>query len=113
MMVRVNVFRTLVVIACLARAVAGAPAQTNTGEIQGVVKDPSGAVLPGAAVTVLQLSTGVTVERRTDERGLYFIGALPIGEYTLRVGLDGFRTVTRSGLTLQVGQRLDVPIVLP
>src|SRR5262249_48677220 len=88
-------------------------AQTNTGEIQGVVTDPSGAVLPGATVTAVQRGTGVTVGRRPDDRGLYFIPGLPVGEYTLLARLEGFKVLTRSGIVLQVGQRLDVPMVLP
>jgi hypothetical protein len=88
-------------------------AQTNSGEIQGVVRDASGGVLPGATVTAVQLATGVTVERRTDDQGLYFIPGLAVGEYTLRVRLEGFKVVTQSGIILQVGQRLNVPIVLP
>jgi carboxypeptidase family protein len=110
---RANLLRTILSVAVCTCSFTNAWAQTNTGEIQGVVKDASGAVLPGAMVTVVQLGTGVTVERRTDERGLYFIPGLPVGEYTVRASLDGFKVVTQSGIILQVGQRLEVPIVLP
>ena len=38
---------------------------------------------------------------------------LPVGEYTITLTLDGFKVVTRSGIILQVGQRLSLPITLP
>src|SRR5262249_53377067 len=43
----------------------------------------------------------------------FFIPALPVGEYSITVTLDGFKAVTRSDVVLQVGQRLDLPITLP
>src|ERR1700737_2892371 len=90
-----------------------AVAQTNTGELQGVVQDPLGGVLPGASVVVVHTASGLRVERRSDDSGRFFIPALPVGDYTITVTLDGFKSITRSGLTLQVGQRLDVPVTLP
>lgn len=88
-------------------------AQTNTAEIEGVVTDPLGGVLPGATVVVVHASTGLRLERVCDAGGRYFVPALPVGEYAVTVLLDGFKTTTRSGIVLQVGQRLDLPIVLP
>lgn len=103
----------LVVVACALLFATSAAAQTNTGELQGVVHDPLGGPLPGAAVVVVHSATGFRVERLFDESGRFFVPALPVGEYAITVALDGFKSVTRSGLVLQVGQRLDVPITLP
>jgi hypothetical protein len=88
-------------------------AQTNTAELKGVVKDPLGGVLPGATILAVHLGSGLRIERVSDENGRFFIPALPVGTYAITVTLDGFKTVTRSDLVLQVGQQLDLPITLP
>lgn len=67
-------------------------AQTNVGKILGVVRDPSGAAVPKATVTARLVSTGVTINRETNEAGAYVFPALPIGEYTLAVHSTGFKT---------------------
>src|SRR5438128_3507343 len=85
-------------------------AQTNTGEIQGVVKDPVGGVLPGAVIVVVHGTSGLRIERTSDQNGRFSIPALPVGEYEITATLEGFKAVTRSGLVLQVGQRLELPI---
>src|SRR5262245_3019294 len=104
------------VLACtiliLASPASGAP-QTNTGEIQGVITDPSGGVLPRATVVVRHLATGSRTERLSDDSGRFLVSALPVGEYSITAALDGFKAVTRSGLVVQVGRRLEVSIALP
>jgi carboxypeptidase family protein len=87
-------------------------AQTNTGEIQGTVKDPLGGVLSGATVVIVHVASGLRVERTSDDNGRFSAPALPVGEYTVTVTLEGFKVATRSELVLQVGQRLDLPITL-
>ena len=78
-------------------------AQLSTAEINGRVTDTSGAVLPGATVTMTQTATGLTRSLITDESGLYLISNLPTGPYRLEVALQGFRTYVQTGLVLQVG----------
>jgi hypothetical protein len=87
-------------------------AQTNTAELQGVVKDSLGGLLPGASVVIVHRITGLRVERRSDGSGRFFAPALPVGEYAMTVTLDGFKTVTLS-VSIQVGQRIDLSITLP
>lgn len=72
-----------------------APAAQITGAVRGTVRDASGAVLPGAAVTV----SGPSLQREdatavTSELGTYRAPLLPAGEYTVRAELSGFSTVT-------------------
>jgi len=87
--------------------------QTNTAEIHGIVRDPLGGLLPGAAVVAIHVASRMRVERISDANGRFFLPALPVGAYEITVTLDGFKAVTRSDVVLQVGQRLDLPITLP
>ncbi|PYS26016.1 MAG: hypothetical protein DMG11_21530 [Acidobacteria bacterium] len=87
-------------------------AQYNTAEIGGVVTDPQGAVLPGATISAIHAASGVKTERVSDGEGRFFLPALPVGEYTLTVTLPGFKQFTRTGLNLQVGQKVNLPITL-
>src|SRR6266704_2358404 len=83
-------------------------AQSSTAQINGTVKDQSGAVLPGADVTATQTATGAKRSAVTDETGSYTLTNLPIGPYTLEMALPGFRTYVQSGIVLQVN---DNPLV--
>ena len=82
---------------------APARAQLSTAEINGRVTDSSGAVLPGATVTMTQTGTGLTRSVVTDASGAYLISNLPTGPYRLEVSLQGFRSYVQTGLVLQVG----------
>ena len=65
---------------------ARAMAQMNTGEVAGLVRDSSGAALPGATVTATHAASGLVVERVTDAEGRFFLAALqarPVGHYRL------------------------------
>ncbi len=86
---------------------SGASAQI-LGNIQGYVKDSSGAVLPGATVTVKNVETGASRSAVTTATGFYNARQLPSGNYSVTAALDGFQTVQRDGVRLQVGQTLDI-----
>src|SRR5262245_1835231 len=86
--------------------------QFNAGEIGGVVKDVSGGVLPGATVTAVHTASGTSVERVSDGRGRFFLPALRIGQWDIRVSLAGFATQTRRGIILDVGRSLDLEFML-
>ena len=89
-----------------------AAAQTNTGEISGVVHDSQGGILPGATVSAEHVETGTKVERVTDERGRYFLPSLRVGSYVITTELAGFRRVLRSGVVVQLGQTLSLDFTL-
>src|ERR1043166_1324982 len=68
-------------------------AQTGTeGSILGTVADPTGAVMPGAAVTVTNIETGVSKKAVTDSEGYFQVLALPRGSYSVTVQKTGFST---------------------
>src|SRR5437773_9445554 len=87
-------------------------AQQNTGTILGVVKDSSGAVIPGVSVTVVNEETNLMRTVITGENGAFSAPALPVGRYTVKVELTGFQTQTQRGLNLEVAQELVLNPVL-
>jgi hypothetical protein len=88
-------------------AQAGATAQMN-----GTVRDTSGAVLPGVDVTATQTDTNFSRSTVTDESGNYVLSNLPTGPYRLQASLSGFRTFQRTGIVLQVNANPTILIEL-
>ena len=76
--------------------------QGSTASITGTVTDSTGAVIPGASVTVTETQTGVSHSITTGNGGDYQIPFLPVGVYSVSVHKDGFESTTRSGLKLNV-----------
>src|ERR1700676_4243130 len=73
-------------------------AQLPTGTILGLVKDASGASIPKATVTVLNVGTDLRRTFLTSEEGAYRFPALPVGRYTVKAESTGFKTETHEGL---------------
>src|SRR5208282_5277920 len=67
----------------------------GTGAIQGTVTDPSGATVPGAAVTATNILTGTETTRTSTDAGYYVLPLLDPGEYTVTVKATGFKTYTQ------------------
>ena len=67
-----------------------APAQDTRGKVQGLVSDPSNAVVAGATVTLRNENTGVQAQKVTDEYGKYLFDYVLPGDYTVSVELSGF-----------------------
>ena len=97
---------TLLVAAWL--SAAPVLAQETTGTITGRVADQSGAVVPGATVTLKHLDTGRVTEAVSNENGLYLLSALQPGSYEATFALAGFQTVVVKGIELHVNDRLEV-----
>jgi len=87
-------------------------AQISTGTINLEVKDSTGAVIPGAAVSLKHTATGLMREGVTNDRGEYRASFMPIGDYTIGVALQGFKRQSLSGLSLQVDQDANIPVTL-
>src|SRR5947209_159715 len=75
----------------------------STAQVSGIVKDQSGAILPGVEVTATQTATGSKRSVVTNETGTYVLTNLPVGPYQLEAMLPGFRTFVQTGIVLQVG----------
>ena len=98
--------------AALTLAVGSAPAQTVYGSIVGDVADASGSAIPGATVTLTNLSTNITQVTTTDASGAYtFVNVLP-GNYGIVVGKEGFKKLTRQPIEIQVQSGIRVDAVL-
>jgi hypothetical protein len=87
-------------------------AQTNTGQIEGVLWDQSRALIPGATVTATHVASNIQVVRVTDSSGEFLFPSLAIGEYTLSVSSPGFKQLTKTGIDLRIGQVVKLELAL-
>ncbi len=79
-------------------------AQAANGNIEGVVRDTTGAALPGATVTVTNMDTGAARTSLTNNDGVYRAILLPLGRYKIIAELQGFKTFEQQGVSLSAGQ---------
>lgn len=87
-------------------------AAANNGDIIGVVRDQSGAVLPGVSITVVNEGTGAVRTAVTAENGEYAVTLLPPATYTITAELPGFKKDVRKGLVLHVDDKLRIDLTL-
>jgi len=83
-----------------------------TGKIVGTVTDNTGAAVPDANVSIINEGTNETRTTRSGDSGEFSFPVLPVGNYTMRVTKDGFRTFEQKGIILQVDQNVTVPVSL-
>lgn len=86
--------------------------QATTGVIEGIVKDESGAVLPGATVVLTNTDTNFARTVSTEANGRFRAILLPLGRYTAETSLDGLTTSVLEGIDLAVGQSVNLDVVL-
>lgn len=82
-----------------------------SSNIQGTVKDPSGAAIPGATVQLTNRDTGVSQSTATDANGAYHFNSLAPGNYRVVVTAHGFKN-GQENIVLQTAQTSAVPISL-
>src|SRR5215831_19110725 len=87
-------------------------AQGNFGRILGRVTDPTGAVLPGATISIIDKDRGLARTVTTDEAGQYNAPTLIPGTYTVRVEFPGFKTLDRGNVVVEVGQEIRVDLTI-
>lgn len=83
-------------------------AQSITGAITGTVLDSSGSVVPGADILIKNLGTNGERKLVSDSNGRFVSEALPVGTYEVAASVAGFKKAVRTGLTLNVADRLAV-----
>lgn len=86
--------------------------QTTSTSIVGTVIDPTGAAIVGAKVTATNIRTQVKREDVTTSTGDYSFPLLDIGEYSVTIAVNGFKTATRTNLLLQINEKLRVDFTL-
>ena len=89
----------------------GASAQFASS-IEGTISDSTGAIVPGASVTIANEATGTTQTVTTTGAGYYRFPALPGSTYTVRVSLSGFKTAVQEHILLQAAEIKTVNVVL-
>ncbi|MDH5715314.1 MAG: carboxypeptidase-like regulatory domain-containing protein, partial [Candidatus Aminicenantes bacterium] len=99
-------------LASLFILVASVLAFGQTSDVVGQLSDETGAVLPGVTITLRNVDTGMVRTTVTSERGLYSIRAVPPGNYELTAELEGFETITQTGLKLTIGATATLNITL-
>src|SRR5579863_10223303 len=77
-------------------------AQVDTGAISGLVTDATGAIVPGAQVTITQQETNQKIELTTNESGFYSEPSLRTGHYEVDISHQGFQAQKRTGVELRV-----------
>jgi len=87
-------------------------AQVERGTLSGTVRDPSGAVLASAVVTVRNVNTGLETRIETGPNGEYVAPNLIPGEYAITATHTGFSTLSQSGILIHVNERLQVDLNL-
>jgi hypothetical protein len=99
--------RILVALFALWAAAATADAQITTGTITGNIKDAQSGVIPGATVTLVSATRATTLATAvTNADGDYVFPNVPPDSYIVRVTMDGFKTIERSGISVSPGDRV-------
>ena len=102
----------LVLAGLLSTCVAG-HCQVLTGEIDGTVRDTTGAVIPDALVTITNSDQNlVSRSVKTDSNGQFTAPLLTVGTYSVKVAVPGFKAAEVSGLEVHVGQPSTIPVIL-
>ncbi|HEY2498992.1 MAG TPA: carboxypeptidase-like regulatory domain-containing protein, partial [Candidatus Angelobacter sp.] len=86
--------------------------QSTNATLSGTVEDAQGALVPNAAITVMQIDTGQSHSTQSGVDGHYIITDLPIGSYRITASSPGFKTLVIPAVTLQMNQSAVMPLAL-
>ncbi len=89
-----------------------AQSQALNGQIEGIVTDPSGAVVPNASITVRNIEKGSELQINSDEGGVYRAPLLPLGTFRITVEAPNFNRLVREGVNLSAGETATVNLSL-
>jgi len=106
--------RTLsrIALALLVMLAAGAAYAQDTGSVRGTVTDTTGAIVPGATVTLQNEATRFSRNVVTDAKGEYYFGAVSPGVYTITVEIPGFKMSSRKGMRMSQREAGSYDVVL-
>ena len=103
---------TGILIAVAVAVAVPAAGQVLTSRVDGTVQDQSGAVIPGASVTLTNVETNISLETETNEVGLYVFPQVPAGPYIITTKLSGFKSTVLEGIQIEVDTPATIDIVL-
>jgi hypothetical protein len=99
-------------VLCALLVVASFCAFGQEATVVGTVTDPSGSVVPNAAITVTDTDTGTSHSFTTNDGGQYVAPDLPIGHYNVKAAASGFKVAEKTGVMLNVGDRTRLDFAL-
>jgi hypothetical protein len=102
----------LIAVIAMALLVSVTFAQTTSGDLVGTVKDPSGAIIPNANVTVTNQATGVAISMKSGSAGEFRASNLLPGQYDLAVSSAGFEPYTLHGITVELNKASTTNVTL-
>ena len=102
----------LAALVAILASTSSAFAQFDTASVLGTVRDSTGAVVPGATVTLKNVSTGILANTVSDDKGDYQFQNVRIGSYTVRAELQGFSAAEAEDVQVTVNARLRVDLAL-
>ena len=106
---RIPLFVAVTLMALFASVSFG---QVTSGDLVGTVKDPSGAIVSNANVTVTNQATGVVVSVKSGSDGEFRAGNLLPGNYSVAVSSSGFQTYTLHGVTIDINKTATIAAIL-
>ena len=112
-MLRVIAGVSLVAFLVLFGLAAPAAAQLYAGSVTGLVSDPTGALIAGAEVTLVDAEKGFTFTAKTDSQGRYLFRGVQPGKYNVSVKAAGFKDQARSGIKVDVSQNVGADFAMP
>ena len=86
--------------------------QVRSATLSGTVQDPSGRVIAGATVTIVEVATNQKYEAKSNETGNFSVPYLPGGQYSVMVADQGFDTASQSGIEVGTGESVHLDIAL-
>ena len=109
MRVRVTVLCFIV----LGLVILSAPAQSPNGTVSGIILDPSGGVIIGADVLIINDATGIQYSGKANTEGYYVVPNVPPGTYHIQVSNSGFKTIIKPDIVVHVQDALAINFTLP
>src|SRR5437762_9304195 len=106
--IRLLIFRTLLITALLGSSSCLWAQSATTGALRGTVVDPTGAVVPGVTVTLVNPATGQTQTAMTDAKGLYGFSLRSPGIYEVDFSAQGFKTSRAMSVVVNVSEAPDL-----
>jgi hypothetical protein len=101
-----------VLMLCLAGSAFGQSVNSTMGSVSGVVKDSTGAALPGVTVTATNLGTGLNRTTVTEGEGTYVLNLLPPGTYKVDAELAGLGTASAASVNVLLGNSTKVDLII-